>query len=140
MSYEIDTTVEDMKKEFPLDESEDNSRILLIWELQIERGNVLLKMKDPDYILFLIKKINEEKSSSESNSIQAEVIEYLFIAHKSYNKIFEPLLPHLDIEPIKGKIEFDMMIKKNMECIPDIISYFYSKEDLKRIYNSLPID
>jgi hypothetical protein len=136
---QLDCTVADLEERFPLDEEEDNTRIKLIWELQVERGTVLYNIKHNNYSDFLINEIKNEKLLNESRSIQSEVIEYLFIDN-SYSDLLSIFIPHLDIDLIKSKVEYEMMINKNSSCIPKIISNFYNNDELNKIFESLPIN
>ena len=135
----LQCTVADMEAQFPLDESKDNTRIKLIWELQLEQGSVLYKMKHDNFCEYLIKEIKNEKLSNEARNIQSEVIEYLFI-DECYNELLSPFVSHLDIDLILSKVEYEILINKNTSCIPSIISYFYDEDKVNKIFNSLPIN
>jgi hypothetical protein len=136
---ELECNVTDLEELFPLDKNINNTRIKLIWELQVERGTVLYNIKHNNYSKFLISEIKREKLLDESRSIQSEVIEYLFIDN-SYNDLLLVFIPHLDIDLIESKVEYEMMINKNISCIPNIISNFYNNNELNNIFESLMIN
>lgn len=131
-------SLSDMEKMFPLDPSVDNRKIRLLWELQLEKENVLLKMNNPEYCEHIISFIKNDKELGLARNIESEIVEFLFLNNEN-DEVLNIFLPHLGHDLVLSKIEFDILVYKRIINFPNIVKNFYSDEKINEIHDSVKL-
>ena len=137
----MDVTPAQMEQKYPLDDiSETEKKITrMVWQLQLQHGETLMKLRTSDFRQQLVLLIEAENTPRGCSNISAELVVYFFKFDAIMEDYFMDFTRYISKDSVIGQFEYDCLIGKRAIAAPAIMQHFCTEHEIKGIIDALPL-